>query len=415
MVTQLKSYQFRIYPTAVQRQQLSVEFGHNRFVWNRCLELRTKEYEENKTKHNYVSLGKKLTEWKRNEFPWLSDCSSVTLTQTLIDQDKAFQNFFRRVKLGQKPGYPKFKSRYSKQSIRFTLNQRNLHNIYSAGDFVSLPKLGSVKIRWSRIPVGIPKMATVSKSADGKYFISFSCEEEIQHLPKTGQTVGIDLGIKDVFVTWNGTESTSSGNPRHLKRKLKHLKTQQRRLSRMQKGSNRRQKQRLKVARIYSHVANCRKDFLHKATTGLIRSADVIAIEDLHIKGMLKNHCLAGAISDVGMSEFRRQLNYKAEWYGRKIVLVDRWFPSSKTCSNCGSYQKVMPLNIRHWICPDCGTFHDRDVNAAKNIYRFTTAGEAGIARGGSKNLLDHVSSTPVETRTERKISKSVKWDGKLR
>ena len=395
MVTIQKAYKFRIEPNAAQRKQLAVEFGSARFVWNRCLDLRGKAWEERQERHNYVSLNRQVTEWKRGEFPWLADSAACCLTQVLIDQDKAFKNFFEK-----RGRYPRFKSRYDRQAVRYTLDQRTIGNNYLAGEFLKLPKLGAIKIRWSQVPAGIPKMATVSKDPCGRYFVSFACEVALQPMPLTGKAVGLDLGIKDVVVSWDGEEATKSGNPRHLKRQLKHLKRQQRRLARMQKGSNRRARQRVKVAKIHAHIAAMRADFLHKTTTAIVRSADVIAIEDLNVKGMVKNHCLAGAISDVGMGEFRRQIEYKSAWDGRQVVVVDRWFPSSKTCSACGSYQEKMPLSVRDWTCPDCGTRHDRDVNAAKNIRSFITGGEPGIARGVGKNLLA-TASTNGETRTE--------------
>lgn len=244
-------------------------------------------------------------------------------------------------------------------------------------------------------------MATVSKTPDGRYFVSFACEVELKPLPLTGQIIGVDLGIKDVVVSSDGWKS---GNPRHLKAKLKHLKRQQRFLARKQKGSHRRNRQRLRVARIHARIAAMRQDFLHKTTTTIVRRADVIALEDLNVKGMLKNQHLAGAIADVGMGEFRRQVEYKAAWRGRKVIVVDRFAPTSKTCSGCGGYQQRMPLSVREWTCPDCQTRHDRDVNAAKVILKFATAGNAGIdARGEGKNLSGHESLTPVEARTDAK------------
>ena len=396
MISRLKAYKFRFEPNPAQRKQLAIEFGNARFVWNRCLDLRSKAWEERQERHNYVSLGRQVTDWKRGEFPWLADSAACCLTQVLMDQDKAFKNFFEK-----RGKYPRFKSRWNRQAVRYQLDQRQIERAYLAGEFLKLPKLGMLKIRWSQVPAGIPKMATVSKTPDGRYFVSFACEVEIQPLPLTGKAIGVDLGIKDVVVSWDGEQATKSGNPRHLKRRLRHLKRQQRRLSRMKKGSNRRNRQRLKVARIHASIAASRQDFLHKTTTALIRRADVIALEDLHVKGMVKNHHLAGAIADVGMGEFRRQVEYKAAWYGRTVEVIDRFAPTSKMCSACGSYQEKMPLSVRQWTCPDCGARHDRDVNAAKNIRSFATGGEPGLARGGSKNLLGHVLSTPGETRTE--------------
>ena len=406
-----RAYKYRFYPNAAQRKQLAVEFGNARFAWNRCLDLRTKDYEayraavaagvEGATKPswNYVSLSRLVTEWKRGEFPWLADSVAACLTQVLIDQDKAFQNFYRRVKNGEKPGYPRFKSRYDRQAVRYTLDQRQIERTYKAGEFLKLPKLGTLKVRWSQVPTGIPKMATVSKTPDGRYFVAFSCEAEIQSLPATGKAVGLDLGVKDVVVDSDGWKS---GNPRHLKGRLRHLKRQQRRLARKKKGSNRRNRQRIKVARIHARIAASRADFLHKTTTAIIQRADVIAIEDLHVKGMVKNHHLAGAIADVGMGEFRRQLEYKAAWNGRELRIAGRFAPTSKTCSECQHVMDKMPLSVREWTCSECGSRHDRDINAARNVLMFSTAGEAGInARGVGKNLSDCVSGTHSETRTE--------------
>jgi len=222
-----------------------------------------------------------------------------------MDQDKAFKNFFEK-----RGRYPKFKSRNDRQAVRYQLDQRQIERTYRAGEELKLPKLGLLKIRWSQIPADVPKMATVSKTPDGRYFVSFACEVKIQPLPLTGQAVGVDLGIKDVAVTSDGWKS---GNPRHMKSRMRHLKRQQRRLSRTQKGSNRRRRQRLKVARIHARIAASRMDFLHKTTTQIVRRADGIALEDLHVKGMVKNHHLAGAISvsawanSAGKSNTRRR------------------------------------------------------------------------------------------------------------
>ena len=389
-----RAYKFRFYPTAAQRRQLAIELGNARFVWNRCLDVRSTAWEADKTRHNYVSLSRQVTEWKRGEFPWLADSTAGCLVQTLLDQDKAFKNFFEK-----RGKYPKFKSRYDRQAVRYQLDQRQIERTYHAGEMLKLPKLGTLTLRWSQVPAGTPKMVTVSKTPDGRYFVSFACDVEAQPLPLTGQAIGVDLGIKDIAVSSDGWKS---GNPRHLKGLLKHLKRQQRALARKQKGSNRRNRQRIKVARLHARIAAMRQDFLHKTTTAIVQRADVIALEDLNIKGMLKNHHLAGAIADVGMGEFRRQMEYKAAWYGRKVIVVDRFAPTSKTCSHCGSYQQRMPLSVREWTCPDCGMRHDRDINAAKVILKFATAGNAGTdARGGGTNLSGHESLTPGEARTD--------------
>ena len=208
MVTRLKAYKFRFYPTAEQRHQLAVEFGNARFVWNRCLDLRSNAWEERQERHNYASLGRTVTEWKRTEFPWLADSAACCLTQTLMDQDRAFKNFFEK-----RGRYPQFKSRYDRQAVRYQLDQRQIERTYCAGEWLKLPKLGALNIRWSQPPTGVPKMATVSKTPDGRYFVSFACEVEIALLPLTGKAVGVDLGIKDVAITSDGWKS---GNPKHL-------------------------------------------------------------------------------------------------------------------------------------------------------------------------------------------------------
>ncbi len=416
MDKQLKAYRFRIYPNATQRQQLAVEFGNARFVWNVALFAR----QQARLLHGRVDLGERvnrktgevrkvtavdsgaldaaITQLSREPgYEFLKEGTRGVLTQTLIDQDKAFKNFFEgRAK------FPRFKGRDDKQTVRYQLDQRQVARTYSAGSLLKLPKLGALNVRWSRIPDGTPKMVTVSKDASGRYFVAFGCEELIRPMKPTGQTVGVDLGICDVAVTSDGWKS---GNPRHLKRQLRHLKRQQRRLSRMQKGSKRRAKQRVRVAKIHAHIAATRADFLHKTTTAIVKRADVIALEDLNVKGMVKNRHLASAIADVGMGEFRRQVEYKARWYRREAVIVNRWAPTSKTCSGCGHRMVKMPLNVRAWTCPSCGAVHDRDVNAAKNILRLAIEPKQPVGNGllrveGTLNLSANVVGSPGEART---------------
>jgi putative transposase len=368
MVTQ-RSYKFRLYPTPAQKKRLAIEFGHARFVWNWALELRNKAYEGRKESLNYIALSRKLTEIKKTECPWLSEAVAGCHTQKLIDQDKAFKNFFdKRAK------YPRFKKRHHTQSVRYQLDQRHVERNFADSQLLKLPKLGVLKLRWSRRMTGIPKMVTASKDPCGRYFVSMACEIEIAALPIRRNAIGVDVGIKDVAVT---SDDFKSGAAKYTYQYARQLKMAQRRLSSKKKGSNRRREQQYRVARIHARIADSRKDFLHQLSSKLINENQVICLKDLNIKGMLRNRCLSKAIADSGLFELRRQLEYKAKWYGRDVFIVDRFAPTSKTCSECGSYQREMPLKIREWACPDCNTRHDRDINAAKNILSFGTAGSA--------------------------------------
>lgn len=355
----LTAYKFRFYPTPAQLQQLEIEFGHGRFVWNHCLDMRQKVYKRRGESLNYASLGRRIAALKKTKrYSWLKECTAGVLTQKLIDLDTAYTNFFKH---GAK--FPRFKKKLHAQTVRYQLDQRNTHSTYKAGELLKLPKLGALNVKWSRIPGGSPKMATVSKTASGKYFVSFSCAVEQPALPKTGQTVGLDMGIKDVIVTSDGYYS---GAPKFTYQHQKRLRKASRDLSRKTKDSKRWHEQRIAVARVHERIANSRLDFLHKETTRLIKGYDHIIIEDLNVSGMVKNRCLAKAVSDVGMFELRRQLEYKAKWYGKEVTVIDRWFPSTKICSGCGQIHD-MKLPDRTMSC-DCGLTIDRDLNAAINI-----------------------------------------------
>jgi len=374
MATALKSYRLRLYPNAAQLKQLAVDFGHARWVWNACLAWRTDAWKNEQANVTGVDFTHEVTFLKTLEpYAWLKDASSVVLTQKLRDQDRAFANFFEG-----RARYPRFKRKRGPQSVRYTLDQRQIASTFRTGDLLKLPKLGALKVRWSRLPAGIPKMVTITRDAAGRYFASFACEEQVRLMVPTTKAIGVDLGVKDVVVTSDGWKSE---NPRHLKKRLRKLKHESRNLNRKRKGSNRREHQRARVARLHARIADARRDFLHKLTTSLTRQAQVIAIEDLHVRGMMRNRRLAQAIGDVGMGELRRQLEYKCEWYGRELYVADRFAPTSKACSACGAVQAEMPLKVRAWTCPDCGTRHDRDVNAARNILNFATAGNAAFAR----------------------------------
>lgn len=366
-----KSYKFRFYPTQSQQQQLAIEFGHARFVWNHALGMRNKAHKRRAESMNYVSLGRHVTHLKKtSRYEWLKEATASVLSQKLIDLDTAFTNFFKH---GAK--YPKFKKKLHAQSIRYQLDQRNIESNYESGSKLKLPKLGEIDVKWSQIPSGTPKMATVTKTSSGKYFVSYSCEVEQQELPKTGKVVGVDIGIKDVVVTSDGDYS---GAPKFTYQYQRKLRSAQRDLSRKTKGSGRWKVQRVKVARIHEKIANSRRDFLNKLTTNIVRRNDVICIEDLNVKGMMANRKLSKAIADVGIFELKRQLEYKSKWYGREVVVIDRWFPSTKTCSSCG-VKRDMKLSQRVFEC-ECGFTMCRDKNAARNVLA------AGLVARGASN-----------------------------
>lgn len=352
-----RSYKFRFYPTGAQKRQIAIEHGHARWIYNTALQARRDAYNWYGQSFNYIALNKAITEIQRDpDFAWLKHATRACGTQALIDLDKAYKNFFEgRAK------YPRFKKRTHKQAVRYSLDQRK--DNFKTGEYLKIPKLGKVKLRWSKIPQGRPKMATISKTPDGKYFVSFMCEESITRWPSNGKVVGVDMGIKDVAVTSDGWHS---GAPKNTYKLARELKLKQRALARKQKGSNRRNKARINVARTHAKIANCRADFLHKTSNHIVKSADVIVLEDLNVAGMQKNRSLSKAVSDAGMGELRRQIEYKAKWHDKQVVKISRWFPSTKMCSSCGQIHD-MPLSKRKMQC-SCGLDIDRDENAALNI-----------------------------------------------
>lgn len=356
---QKRAYKYRFYPTPEQAQTLARTFGCVRYVYNWGLRTRTDAYYQRKEHLFYEHLSVGLTALKRQEeVAWLQEVSSVPLQQGLRHLESAFRNFF-----DGRAKYPTFKKKHGHQAATYASSAFKWD-----GTHLTLAKMDApLGIRWSRpLPKDAkPSTVTITKDRAGRYFVSFLVEEDIQPLPVSPKTVGIDLGLHDV-VTLSTGEKT--GNERYFLKDEKKLARAQRRHAKKQKGGKNRGKARHKVARIHARIADRRRDFLHKLTTGLIRDNQVVCVESLQVKNMMQNHCLAKAIADVGWGELIRQLQYKAAWYGRAVVAIDKFYPSSKRCHACGHILDSLDLDVRQWTCPECGTVHDRDTNAALNI-----------------------------------------------
>ncbi|QIY76435.1 RNA-guided endonuclease InsQ/TnpB family protein [Streptomyces sp. RLB1-33] len=354
-----RAFKYRFYPTDAQAAELSRTFGCVRKVYNLALAARTQAWARQE-RVNYNATSAMLTAWKKTEeLTYLNEVSSVPLQQALRHLQTAFINF-----LGKRARYPRFKSRKkSRRSAEYTTSAFRFRD----GALTLAKMTEPLAVVWSRpLPEGAkPSTVTVSQDAAGRWFVSLLCEDpSVKPLPAIGNAVGIDAGLDRLLTLSTGEKIT---NPRHERCDRAALAREQRRLARKEKGSANRARARLKVAKIHARIADRRRDTLHKITTRLVRENQTIVIEDLTVRNMVKNHRLARAISDAAWSEFRSMLEYKAAWYGREVIAVDRWYPSSKLCSACGALQEAMPLNVRTWTC-DCGTTHDRDVNAAHNL-----------------------------------------------
>ena len=369
-----RAYKYRFYPTPEQAQLLAQTFGCTRFVYNHILRWRTDAFYQRQEKIGYIQANAELTRIKRSgEFDWLNEVSCVPLQQCLRHQQAAFKNFFEgRAK------YPAFKKKHHRQSIELTRSAFT----YKGGQLYIAKSKTPLAIRWSRPLPCEPSTISVSKDHAGRYFVSCLCDFEPEMLPITPNMMGIDLGLKDLFITSQGHKVS---NPRHTAKYAARLARAQRCLSKKKLGSANRAKAKAKVARIHARISDCRQDNLHKLSRTLINENQVVCVESLKVKNMIRNPKLAKAIADASWGEFVRQLAYKAEWAGRSLVAIDQFFPSSKRCSGCGYTLSSLPLSVRSWECPECGSHHDRDHNAAKNIL---AAGLAVKACGENVSLV---------------------------
>jgi len=356
---QQRAYTYRFYPTEEQKRILAQTFGCCRYVYNWGLRKKTDAYYQEGQRLYYNDLSAALTQLKKQEETrWLADVSSVPLQQALRHLDRAFLNFFER-----RGKYPVFKKKRNQQSATYAdtaFGWRKGH--------LTLAKMADpLDIHWSRpLPEGSkPSSVTITRDCADRYFVSILLEEQIEPLPAKENAVGADLGLKDLVILSTGE---TVGNPKCFHKDEKKLAKAQQRLAKKHKGSKNRAKARKKVAKIHARIADRRRDFLHQLSTRLIRENQTICVETLAVKNMVKNPKLSKAISDVGWSEFVSQLEYKAEWYGRKLVKIDKWYPSSKRCFDCGHILDSLSLDIRQWTCPECGVVHDRDINAANNV-----------------------------------------------
>jgi putative transposase len=391
-VKQKKAYKYRFYPSDEQKRILAQTFGCCRYVYNWALRQRTDAYYQSGERLYYEDTAQRLVLLKKQEETvWLNEVSSVPLQQSLRHLDRAFRNFFEG-----RADYPIFKKKRNQQAATYANNAFTWN-----GRALTLAKMDTpLDITWHRpLPDGCkPSSVTITRDEANRYFVSILVEEDIKPLEVTSKMVGLDLGLKSMVITSDGH---TSGNAKFFAKDEKKLAKVQRRHAKKKQGSKNRNKARLKVARVHKRIADRRRDYQHQLSTRIIRENQVVCVESLHVKNMVKNHCLAKSISDVGWSEFVRQLEYKASWYGRTLIKIDKWYPSSKRCFDCGHILDSLTLDVRHWVCPECGVAHDRDINAAKNIL----AAGLAVAACGEAVRPGAVKTKPGKPQRSRKAS----------
>jgi putative transposase len=390
----LRAAKVRLYPNNQQQEKLSQVMGSCRWFWNYALNLCNETYKHSGKGLGRTAINKELPKLKKAEdTSWLGECYSQCLQSVTLNLTRAFKNFFEK-----RAKYPRFKSYHGKQSCQYP------QNVSIIDGCLKIPQVGLVKASIHRVYEGKIKTVTVSKTPTGKYYASilFETEQEYPEVTITGSICGIDLGLKDFAIVASEKKVSKYANPRHLKKHEGNLARKQEKLARKQKGSKNRERARKLVAKVHERVSNARQDFHHKLSRKIVNTHQVVVVESLNVKGMVRNRRLAQAISDVGWSTFVNFLDYKLKQKGGLLVEIDRWFPSSKTCSNCLYQISEMPLALREWTCPSCGTHHDRDENASKNIRaegirQIQTDGTAVSAsggtvrpRGGRKSVLRH-------------------------
>jgi len=392
------TYRFRLYPDKEQQHFLNIQFGHCRFVYNYFLALSKKEYEEKGIKWKY-SLYQSMLPALKKEYPFLKQANSQSLQVSLQNLDTAYKNFFKG-----KAGFPKFKKKKSRQTVHIP-QHFVIEQVSRKRGFLKIPKLRTpIPIKMHRNIEEEIRSISITKTPDGRYYLNVLTRKEIQSLKPTNKTAGIDVGIKEFAIIYDGENTYHIENPKYLQKSEKRLIKLQRQLSRKQKGSKNWEKARQKVAKQHQKIVNQRKDFLHKVSTAITKQYDCFVVESLNIKGMIQNQKLSKQMADVSWYEFMRMLEYKAKWYGKNIIKADRFYASSKICSVCGYKNDQLTLSIRKWQCPECGTHHDRDENASKNLYKIgvahLTSGRAGTVRtkacgaGSVGGMEDNLQST---------------------